>query len=309
MHRTPATLLTGLLLAAVLGAQERPPALVDVAKAEMVEAALARKFIGTIRPRRISVVGSEASGRVVEFPMREGARVEKGAVLAVLDSTAQKLSIRAKQAELRLSQQMLQELLNGSRPEVITQAKAKLARDHADVDLRRYRHKNAMRLFENETISEDEVKEALFELRAAEARREETTAALALAEQGPRKEKVEQARAQVAMREAELAGLEDELNRHTARAPFAGYVVRTSTELGERVSAGTALVTIAELDEVEAIIPVPAAAADLLRKGRAGFGRPVPHGLRRGRGQRRDAGAGANRRGLWHARRRHRRHR
>ena len=43
-------------------AQGMPPALVDVAKAEIAEVALARRFVGTIRPRRISVVGSETGG-------------------------------------------------------------------------------------------------------------------------------------------------------------------------------------------------------------------------------------------------------
>jgi len=267
MKRMHWTIPAGLLLSAVVGAQGQHAALVDVAKAEIVEVALARKFVGTIRPKRTSVVGSEMSGRVVQYPLREGMRVEKGAVLAVLDTTAQELEIRAKSAEIRLSRQMLQELLNGSRPEEITQAKANVMRQKADVELRQWRHDNAVRLFKNETISEDEVKATLFELRAAEARREESLAALALVVEGPRKERIEQARAQIAIHEAELARLDDNLARHTARAPFAAYVVRTSTELGERVSAGDPLLTLAELDEVEAVIPVPNAALDRLRTG------------------------------------------
>jgi len=79
---------------------------------------------------------------------------------------------------------------------------------------------------------------SLFALRDAEARLVEDVAALKLAVDGPRKERVEQARAQVAYREAEVALLEDNLARHTVRAPFAGYVVRTSTELGEQLAAG-----------------------------------------------------------------------
>jgi len=268
MNRTYRTLFVVLLLPAIAVAQqERPPALVDVAKAEIVEAALARKFVGTIRPKRVSIVGSETGGRIVEYPLREGMRVEKGAVLAVHDAKAIELEIVAKRAELRLSKELLQELLNGSRPEEITQAKSKVAREEADIELRKWRYANALRLFQNETISEDEVKETLFALRSAEARRQESLAMLKLVQDGPRKERIQQARAQVAFREAQVALLEDSLTRHTVRAPFTAYVVRTSTELGERLSPGDPILTLAELDEVEAVIPIPNAAADLLRPG------------------------------------------
>jgi multidrug efflux pump subunit AcrA (membrane-fusion protein) len=255
------------LLATMAAAQEPPPALVDLAQAEIVEAAVTRKFIGTIRPKRISVVGSETGGRIVNYPLREGMRVEKGAVLAIHDAKAIELEIAAKRAELRLSREMLQELLNGSRPEEVTQAQSRVKRGEAEVDLRKWRHDNAVRLFENETISEDEVKETRFALRDAEARLVESLAALKLAEEGPRKERIEQARAQVAFREAEVGLLEDNLERHTVRAPFAGYVVHTATELGEQLATGDPLLTLAELDEVEAVIPVPNDAADRLRPG------------------------------------------
>jgi len=256
-----------LLLAVAAAAQERPPALVDVAPVVQENIALERRFVGTVRPRRISIVGSETAGRVVDYPLREGQRVKRGEALATLDTAAVDIRIRAAQAELKLRQVMLRELRNGSRPEEIANAKAVVVRAEAEIELRKWRHESATKLFRNQTISEDEVKETLFALRAAEARLIEARSSLALAEQGPRKERVEQAEVQVVIREAEVARLIDEKQRHVARAPFDGYVVRISTEVGQRLAAGDSIATIAELDEVEVLVPVPTAAANRLRTG------------------------------------------
>ena len=260
------TLLLALLVSTPVLAQGGP-ALVDVAKAEQIETALSRRFVGAIRPKRISVVGAESGGRIAEYKIREGMRVEAGSVLAVIDKKPQELLINAKKAQIRFAKAAILELRNGSRPEEVDQAKAAVAREEADIELRRYRHEKAMQLFRNETISEDEVKLALFELRAAEARLKSAVAALTLAEKGPRPERILAAEAQIEIREAELAQLEDDLERHTARAPFTGYVVQTNTELGERVNVGDPLMTIVELDEIEAVLPVPNDAANRLRAG------------------------------------------
>ena len=256
-----------LLCTLPAGAQGQPPALVDVAPVVEETVAVSRRFVGTVRPRRISIVGSEANGRVIDYPLREGQRVKKGDVLAKLDPTALGIRMRAAQAEMKLRQVMLAELKNGSRPEEIAEAKAVVARVEAEIELRKWRHESAAKLFRNQTISEDEVKETLYTLRAAEARLVEARSVLALTEQGPRKERVLQAEVQVEIRKAEVDRLADELTRLVARAPFDGYVVKTSTELGQRVSAGDPIATLAELDRVEVVVPVPTAAASRLRTG------------------------------------------
>lgn len=79
---------------------------------------------------------------------------------------------------------------------------------------------------------------------------------LRLAEAGPREERVAQAEARAEAQQAEVARLEDDLERHTIRAPFAGYVVKEHTEIGEWLAKGAAVAEVVALDEVDVVAPV-----------------------------------------------------
>jgi RND family efflux transporter MFP subunit len=60
----------------------------------------------------------------------------------------------------------------------------------------------------------------------------------------------------VRVQEAEVARLEDLLERHTIRAPFQGYVVAEHTEVGEWLDKGEPVAEIFALDVVDVTIPV-----------------------------------------------------
>jgi len=245
-----------LLLAGVLVAQEMPPAPVVVAEVVEREVRAKRSFVGSVEPVRHTIVGSELEGLVVEFLAREGRRVEAGEPLAKLRTRLTEIALSAARAELRFRQEELRELQNGSRPEEIVQARAKLAAAQAANDVREWRMTRAQQLFDTSVISEDELKEARLTARVAEALLEENKAALKLVETGPREERIAQADARVAVQQAEVARLEDELERHTIRAPFAGYVTAEHTEIGSWVGKGAAVADLVELDRVDVVVPV-----------------------------------------------------
>ncbi len=66
---------------------------------------------------------------------------------------------------------------------------------------------------------------------------------------------------------ATVARLEDELDRMTIRAPFAGVVVRERTEVGQWVNAGSPVVEMVALDTVEIRVDVPERYYTRLRTG------------------------------------------
>ncbi|MCL6481757.1 MAG: efflux RND transporter periplasmic adaptor subunit [Firmicutes bacterium] len=69
------------------------------------------------------------------------------------------------------------------------------------------------------------------------------------------------------MLKATVARLEDELERMTIRAPFAGVVVRERTEVGQWVNAGSPVVEMVALDTVEIRVEVPERYYARLRTG------------------------------------------
>lgn len=89
-----------------------------------------------------------------------------------------------------------------------------------------------------------------------------TAAALEQAEQG-----LKTAVATVSKAQANLNKAEEQLGYAQLRAEFDGVVTGTSAEVGQVVSAGQVVVTIARPDERDAVVDVPQDAAEKLKSG------------------------------------------
>jgi multidrug efflux pump subunit AcrA (membrane-fusion protein) len=240
---------------------------VEVAPVEEREVAAPRTFVGSVVPSRFSLVGSEVEGHVLEYFAEEGRRVEVGAELARLRTDVIEARLAAARAELEIRRHELTELENGSRPEEINQSRARVEEVEAQVEIRKWKLEAAQRLFDQDTISEDELRDARSALRVAEHLLNALRAALALVEEGPRPERIAQARARVDVQAAEVRRLEDEEGKHVIRAPFAGWIVAERTEVGQWLDRGGAVVEIAALDEVDVLVHVLEDYVGVLRPG------------------------------------------
>ena len=240
---------------------------VVVARVEEVELAAAQSFVGTVYPARTSDVGSAVDGRVVRLPVEDGQRVAAGEPIAELLRGLLEIERSGATAELERRAQVLAELRAGSRPEELDQARATVASAKARVEYARNRLARLARLAERGTSTEDELLVAQTEVSQAESQLAGARAMLALAEAGPRKEAVAQAAAALAAQEAEVSRIDDQLSKHTIRAPFAGWVVERFTEEGQWVSRGGLVARIAELDRLEIEVQVPELAIGTLAVG------------------------------------------
>lgn len=244
------------LLATPSPGQGMPPALVEVAEVVQREVRMGRSFVGTVASPQQAVVGSEVSGLVVELLARKGSRVSKGDVLARLRARTLEIQIEAARATLDLRDQELRELENGTRPEEIAQARARVGQARAVLELSRWKAASALKAHERNSISDIELMEAQLPEKGAEQRLAEMEAALDLAVAGPRKERIAQARARVATAQADVDRLSDDLDRHAIRAPFDAYVLAERTEVGQWLGVGAPVVELASLREVEVTLPV-----------------------------------------------------
>ncbi len=242
-------------LVGVIHAQEAPMP-VSVASVVQRDVSAGQTFVGTVLPTRVSTVGSAVADRVVEFPVNEGDRVERGQLLARLRTQALEIQLAAARSELELRRQELAELENGSRPEEITQARARMLSAKALMAYTKTRLDRYQRLYKKDTAAEDEMNEAVSAHDQATQAYEEAKAALALAVEGPRKEKIAQARARANAQEEEIRRIEDEIERHRIVAPFDGYVVAEHTEVGQWLAVGDAVIELAELDIVDVRVQV-----------------------------------------------------
>jgi len=250
-------------------------------------------------------------GRLVERAFTEGDTVKKGALVARLDSDqlAQQRDrdaasvvaadsmyrqlqtsiemqretlasdIAAKKANLAQAQAHLDELLNGSRPQEIQQARAASADAKSQFQLASDDWTRAQTLYKNEDISRAQYEQYQARYNSTQAILHEAEHRLSLVEEGPRKEDIAAARAQVAaaqqavkLAEAnrlELQRKEEELGQRGAaieqakaqagitgvmlsdtviRSPIDGVVLVKSAEPGEVLAAGTTVLTIGDIE-------------------------------------------------------------
>lgn len=250
-------LVAALVADGALVAQQPQAVPVMVARVERQELSLGQSFVGTVYPARVSDVGSAVDGRVVALPVVDGERVADGQPIAELLRGLLEIEKAGAVAELDRRRQVLAELRAGSRPEEIAQRRAAVQGLEARAEYARSRLDRLRRLADRGTSTADELLDGETEFRQVEAELRGTRAALDLAEAGPREEQIAQAAAAVATQEAEVERIDDQLGKHTIRAPFEGWVVERFTEKGQWLSRGGLVARIAELSRIEVEVQVP----------------------------------------------------
>ena len=189
---------------------------------------------GRIQPVIKVVINPEVSGEIVELPVRDGQSVRKGDLLVRIKPDPYVASRNSADAAYR------------SALASIELARAELEKSR--IEFRRYES-----LFAGKLISESDFQAARTSLEVAQAR-------------------FETARHQSDQTKASLARAEEDLNKTTIVAPIDGTVTSLKSERGERVvgtamMAGTEIMTVADLNEMEARVDVGEIDVVLVRVG------------------------------------------
>jgi HlyD family secretion protein len=192
----------------------------------------------------------------------EGDRVEKGQLVARLDTRDTELAIARATAERAQADAQLRLLLAGSRPEDIKQASAQAVAADADIgaaqaelanaeaDLERYEALLRANAGSRKARDDAQARRDVARDRVA-ATRERATAskeAAARVKAGSRREEIEAARARVAAVDAQIATFEKSIADASVKAPGGGVVTTKLVNAGEIVSARAPLVVITDLD-------------------------------------------------------------
>ena len=264
---------------------------------------------GSIELTQVNIAFKTA-GRLVERAVNEGDVVRQGMLVARLDreqllrqrereraslTMSQALlaeakaavdwqrqtlqaDIEARKAELVSADAHLQELSNGSRPQEVEQAKAATESARSEYEQAKKDWERAQALHKNDDISTSQFDVFRTRFTSAEAAFQQAKERLSLIQDGPRREVVEVARAQVERaraglkvgqaNELELARREDEVTARQAdiqraqaqialidaqledtlaTSPINGIVLVKSADVGEVLAPGATVLTIGDL--------------------------------------------------------------
>jgi HlyD family secretion protein len=242
-----ATLGTGGALFFTL--HNKPPE-IDLAKetieVKATDLTLQIKSNGVVQPVRKSNLSPKESGRLVQLLVKEGDRVEAGQLIARMDDQQVQAQVNQYQAAVAKAKADLLQKQEGERPELISEAQAKVGSQEAAVrsaqakltraseELRRNQgladsgaiSRNALEEF----ISKE--REAQANLEAEAARLREQQEGLRRLQNGTRPGDIAQSEADVAQAAAQLRANETLLDNTLIRAPFAGIITRRYADVG-----------------------------------------------------------------------------
>ncbi len=189
---------------------------------------------GRVQPVVYVKISPEVSGEIIELPVKEGQAVKKGDLLVRIKPDTYIANSSSATASYRAS-------LAGK-----STAEANLAR--AEAEFRRQES-----LYRNSLVSESLFVDARTSYEVAQAQLRSATH-------------------QVEMSRAALDRAEEDLRKTVIHSPLEGTVIRLNSQLGERVvgtamMAGTEIMTIADLNEMEARVEVGEVDVPLIQVG------------------------------------------
>jgi HlyD family secretion protein len=198
---------------------------------------------GDIDVRQVNLA-FKVDGRIAELNVDEGDSVHAGQVVATLDKVYFDDDLRLARARRDNAKSNLERLQNGSRPEEISEARALLAQQQANLTLAKANLKRAEELEPIGGISKEEVDVRRQAIAVGAANVKYAEEALRLAVIGPRHEDIDVGRAQFHQEEAAVIQSERRRIDHELIAPNDGVILTRAREKGAIVAAGETVFTL-----------------------------------------------------------------
>jgi len=223
---------------------------------------------GNVDIRQVELAFNSA-GRVTQMLAREGERVEKGQLLATLD-TQRLRHVEAQAAAQAVAQsEVVARLQAGSRPEEIAKARADAEAARVDAANAGRSYARARDLAAKHFVPQQQADDARAAAEGAAARLKSAREALRLVVLGPRKEDIAAARATLAANEAALAVARRDLAEAELHAPSAGVIESRVLEPGDMASPQKPVYTLALTDPLWVRVYVPETDLGRIRPGSA----------------------------------------
>ena len=209
------------------------------------------EYVGVLEAYLKVRVSNEIGGMIEGLYFEKGDRVQKGDRLAEIGSSSMRLQVREAKAARDAAKSNLKKMEKGSRPQEIQIVAATVKEAEAAFVEAQKNFKRIDRLHEIRAVSDSAYDSAKRQMSTANARMASAKQQFSLALQGPRKEDVGTARAQLGQAEAAMALAEDRLKKSIICAPCNGIIAYRRVEEGEVIPAGTPITSVIGLDRLK----------------------------------------------------------
>jgi HlyD family secretion protein len=202
---------------------------------------------GTVDAHEVDL-SFQVPGRILHLESDEGRAVQVGALLAVLDPRDYALALARARAQAASAEKALAALKAGSRIQDVRAAEAALRQVEADLRFARTQQERTAKLVAEHFSPPQQLDTVNDQVDVATAKVEEARQSLSLLREGPRKEDIARAAADLDAANTLVATAEQQLSYTRLSSPVAGIVSVRQAEQGQNVTAGQAVFRVAELD-------------------------------------------------------------
>lgn len=224
-------------------------------------------------------VAAKVIGRVNWIGVDKGDKVKAGQVIVRLENDEYRAQLQQARGQLANLEAKLAELLNGSRPEEIAQAKANLEVAKADLENARVNLQRIQKLVAENVMSKQALDDARARHDSALARVASLEKTYDLVKIGPRREQIDAMRGQVEQARGMVAFAETNLANTVIRAPVTGTILERAVEKGEFVTTSFVgergakgyVVSLADLNDLEVELDISQNDFAKLRSGQRGI--------------------------------------
>jgi HlyD family secretion protein len=204
-------------------------------------------------------VGSKIAGRVAWIGVEKGDHVRQAQAVVRLEDREYRAQLDQDKAALAAAEARLNELQRGSRPEEIERAKHDVERAEAQLRSEEANLKRTEGLVKEGVFSPQTLDDARGRTDSARANLKSLERTYELTRQGPRKEQIDNAHAEVERARAALNYAQTILDATEIRAPIGGTILERNVEQGEMVTtsfvgdrgAKSFVVTLADLNDLQ----------------------------------------------------------
>jgi len=214
------------------------------------------KLSGNIEAHE-SLVSFKVSGRIVVLPVEEGMTLKSGDLLARLDSDDYRQQVAEDESTLRVRDRQLALGQAGSRAQDIEAARLAVLDAQADLEQKKKDYARYQALYEKDEIPAQTRDSAATSVTRAQAAYDRAQQIYNELVEGTRKEELAVEHSNVQQADQNLRMSRIRLAYTVLRAPFNGVVLVRQAELGEVVSPGAPIVTLADLDHLWLRVYVP----------------------------------------------------
>ncbi len=210
---------------------------------------------GTIETENV-IISSLVSGEIQKLNIIEGALINAGDTLAVIDTEMLEIRLRQAKAAYKIANAKYSLLKNGAREEDLKAAESQKRQAQANFDLIRTEKGRVDNLYKSNSISQNKVDEVNARYDVARAQLDAVIEQLNKLRNFARPEELAQAEASVENSKANIDLILKSINDSHITSPIDGYIVKSFINEGETVSPMSALFKVTDLNIAELYIYV-----------------------------------------------------